>query len=188
MTRDKLESFLRKRGVPVDTWGHGTAKTLDHLLHELDAGESTLTATDGVLTRSAAGCLVNVYYFDGTNAWLLREDRQVFTDGREKKRPDLAGSVGEKLKPGEDPSRGVERALCEELGILEALPLIERPGSTKGPKPSVSFPGITTVYTNHCFDVILPTRHFRPKGYVERQDDKTTYFVWDQIPADQLPR
>lgn len=188
MTRDELESFLRERGVPIDTWGHGTAKTIDHLLRELNAGESTLTEAGGVLTRSAAGCLVNVYYFDGIKAWLLREDRQVFTDGREKTRADLAGSVGEKLKPGEDPHRGVERALYEELGILDALPLIERPGSTKGPKPSVSFPGLMVVYTNHCFDVVLPTRHFRPEGYVEQQDDKTTYFVWDSIPDDRLPR
>lgn len=175
-----LSSFLITHGVPVHTWGTGEAKTFDHLYQEVSSGEATLTVDGDRVIRSAEGSTVTVYYRDGARLLRLVEAKQVFKDGRERVR-NLPTSVGEKLAHGEDPYAAAHRALTEELGITERLTLYLDAPSTKGPIPSPSFPGLYTRYTMHNYHVYLPEDLYHPEGYVERQKDKSSYFVWEVV-------
>jgi len=179
--RERTAALLKLNRVPLERWGTGEAKTLDHLVAELIDGECRLLLQDGSLTRHAEGAVVDVYCEGPGGRLKLVEDRQVFTDGRTKRR-NLDTSIGEKMKPGEHPHDAATRALAEELGITASLSVEALGTRRKGPVPSVAFPGLTTVYDMHMFAVTLPPELVRPEGYVERQDDKTTYFVWQ--PAD----
>ena len=182
MDKEELTALLKANHVPFDTWGTGEAKTFEHLWKEINEGESVLIERDNMLLRIANGSTLRVYYKKDSTLLYLKEDRQVFKDGREKKR-NLAEnmSIGEKLKHGEIPAVCAWRSLAEELGITEKLPLTPRPDITRGPVPSVSFPGLHTMYTMYAFDVFLPERWFRPEGYVEKQPDKTSYFIWKEF-------
>jgi len=181
MQKDELLVFLQDHNVPLHEWGTGEAKTFDHLLLEISLGESELTEKDGKVLRSAEGSMLNVYYYDGQATWVLIEEKQVFTDGRSRTR-NLDPAIGEKMRPGETPEDGAYRALSEELGITEKLPLIPKPLRMKGPVPSQSYPGLWSVYSMHIFDVFLPEHLYKPEGYEENQSDKTSYFVWEKLP------
>ncbi|MDE2001428.1 MAG: NUDIX domain-containing protein [Patescibacteria group bacterium] len=182
MTRDELVQLLVAHHIPFETWGTGGAKTLKHLLHELESGEAVLKVQRGILTRIAEGATLKVFYRSGSDLYCLREDRQVFVDGRVKQRTLMGDmSIGEKMRPGETAEAAAIRALEEELGITERLPLIARPDLVKGPSPSISFPGIMTIYLMHAFEVYLPDRWYKPEGYVEHQEDKTNYFLWEKV-------
>jgi len=179
MQKDELWVFLKAHNVPLQRWGKGEAKTLDHLLAEITAGEATLTEKQGRLVRLVEGATLNVYYSDGHTSWALVEETQVFNDGRSRTR-DVVG-IGEKMRLGEDPKDCAYRALSEELGITEKLQLVPKSLSTKGPVPSQSFPGLESVYVTHIFDVFLPEHLYRPEGYKEKQSDKISYFVWKKV-------
>lgn len=188
MEREELILLLKSNNIPFHTWGTGVSKTLEHLLKEISEGEAELVQKDGSLLRVAIGSTIRVYYRNSAVLLYLKEEKQVFSDGREKRR-ELAGdmSIGEKLKPGEIPAVGAWRSLAEELGITEKLPLIPRPDIIKGPVPSVSFPGLYTLYTIFAFEVFLPERWYKPGGYIEAQPDKINYFGWTEFPENKLP-
>ena len=180
MLKENLKVFLSSYNVPLEKWGAGEAKTVDHLCAELLLGESILEVRGGVLTRVAEGSTLHVYHHDGENLWLLIEDKQIFKDGRERVR-ELETSIGEKMKRGEDSTEAAYRALSEELGIKERLPLFPKPNILKGPIPSVSFPGIQSVYVMYVSDVFIPPHLYKKEGYVEHQADKSSYFVWKKV-------
>ena len=117
LTADELGDVLKASGVPVDSWGQGDAKTLDQLLAEIRGGETRLVfSPEGSVSRLMAAVGVNVYHPD-TNGrtLLLKEDRQVFSDGRIRRRP-LDISLVEKMIFGEDSEVAARRALREEIG------------------------------------------------------------------------
>jgi len=178
--KDVIVELLRRHQVPYENWGTAEAKTLSHLLAELEAGECRLLIVGDTLTRHASGAVVDVYC-DGPGGRLkLVEDRQVFRDGRTKRR-NLDTSIGEKIKPGEHPQVAAHRALAEELGITVPLSLTNLGNRRKGPVPSVAFPGLATIYDMYAFEVTLPPELVKPEGYVEHQPDKSTYFVWQSV-------
>ncbi|MBI2036768.1 MAG: hypothetical protein HYT14_00185 [Candidatus Liptonbacteria bacterium] len=180
MNRQELLVLLGAYGVPLREWGTGEAKTVEHLLDEVNSSEAAIVEEDGVLHRVVYGAVLNVFYADGAATWKLKEAKQVFRDGRERVR-DLDTSIGEKLKAGEDAKAGARRALTEELNIPDLLPLAPQPDIVKGPVPSVSFPGLKTKYIMRVFEVFLPAALYKPDGYVEEQTDKTNYYVWEKI-------
>ena len=180
MDKQELLALLGTHSVPLREWGAGEAKTIEHLLDEVNSGEAAIVEEDGTLHRVVYGAVLNVFYADGATTWKLKEAKQVFRDGRERVR-DLDTSIGEKLKAGEDAEAGARRALAEELNIRDALPLVPKPDIVKGPVPSVSFPGLKTKYIMRVFEVFLPPALYEPKGYVEEQADKTNYYVWEKI-------
>jgi hypothetical protein len=174
-----LFALLLKHDVPLSLWGTGEAKTMQDLLKELNEEQSLLVETETGLLQTYTRSGLNVYHDDGTRVWNLRELKQVFRDGSITQRRRLT-SIGTNLKRCEEPIDAAYRALNEELGISDHLPLIAKPMIVQHRVPSISFPGIDTIYTVHIFDVFLPARHYKPGGYVERQDHKTSYFVWSR--------
>lgn len=178
MSREEVLALLARYNVPLEAWGKGDAKTLTHLIAEIESAEAWLEESPvHGLMRVSSGTTLSVYFPVVGGRLVLKETKQVFADGRIKVRP-LDFSIGEKRRPDETPESAAYRALREELGIDEAIPLQEKTERIKGPVPSVSFPGLTTFYTMHHFIVILPKRYFRPEGYIEHQQDKTNYYEW----------
>jgi hypothetical protein len=188
MTINELRAYLEAHSIPVSTWGTGESKTLEHLLAEINEGESVLQEQEGKLLRISQASALTIYYEEGGRRLVLREKEQVFADGRRRVRDFLRASIFEKMKRGENPEEVARRALKEELGIEELLPLKPGPHSPIRILPSESFPGLVSVFSFYNFDVFLPARLYKPEGYVEVQKDKSTYFVWELVPAGEAPR
>ncbi len=181
MEKRELLDFLTKHGIPFWQWGTGKSKTVEHLLFEINSGETVLYEEEnGNVVRSASGAALNIYHQDGKRILKLEEEKQVFRDGRERRR-NLETSIGEKMKNGETPEGAAYRALKEELGISEKLALEAGPAIVKGPVTSESFPGLKTIYIIFIYDCFLPDHFYKSEGYREEQKDKTSYFVWKDV-------
>jgi 8-oxo-dGTP pyrophosphatase MutT (NUDIX family) len=177
LDESQLISLLNAHDIPLDLWGKNDAKTIGHLLRELESGEITLTKEGDSLLRNAIGSALNVYYQENEETLYLKETKQVFKDGRTRTR-DLTTSIGEKAKPGEDPLETAQRALSEELGISENLLLTPEPTEIKGPIPSTSYPGLISRFIIYKYKTFIPAHLFKAEGYKEEQEDKTNYFEW----------
>lgn len=176
INKEELIHYLRLFNIPFETWGTGESKTLDHLLHELNEGESLLIEQKGQIHRIVEGVGLNVYYPTGEVLLRLHEDRQVFNNGRIRRRK-LLYSISEKLKLHEPAIDGAFRCLEEELGILYAN-FTSLKIENRNPIPSTSFPGLWSKGLVFVFETHLIASDFKPEGYIEYQEDKTTYFVW----------
>jgi hypothetical protein len=95
-----LENQLMKYSIPIQYWGTGNAKTIEHLLDEIDNEECIIKDEGGYLVRYIEFVGIRMLYKDKDNVtWLLKEDRQEFKDGRIRRR-DMQSSVSEKMKSG----------------------------------------------------------------------------------------
>lgn len=177
-TEEGFSSYLTGFGIPVGVWGQGAAKTIGHLLQEMNDGETVLTQRGRELLRQVGVAAVDVTHRDGREVYELVEDRQEFRDGRVRRR-DLGSSVSEKIQPGENPTDAAERALREELGITGRVNL-KGGNMSEEIKESSSYPGLRTQYLRFGFQAELSDDQFSPNGYVEKQPDKITYFVWQK--------
>lgn len=178
---EQLKCTLEKAGIDITRWGIGQAKTLAHLKKEIENGETFLVSDEaGKLIRTVVVGGADIFYQspDGKK-FHLREDRQVFNDGRMRQR-NLSQSVSEKIKPGEDPDTAVIRGIQEELGIEGEIVSI-RVGTDDQIIESPSYPGLQSQYVIHRYQVTLTEKQFDPRGYVENQPDKNTYFVWEKL-------
>ncbi len=108
-TEQTLRSRLLSLGVHLELWGKDEAKSVEHLVEELNAGECVL---DGKV-RTIRPVVLDVWYL----RMQLRETFQIFSDLRVRVRELKFGSVGEKLRIGEGAKAGAWRALREELGV-----------------------------------------------------------------------
>lgn len=172
---------LKSSGVDTSQWGTGSAKTIEALWKEIEEGETELVAgADGKLARKIAVANIEVFGTDPSTGKKIRlvERRQVFSDGRERVRT-LGTTVAEKLKVGEDVPAAAVRGVQEELGIENSLNLAPMGTETKEGE-SESYPGLATRYEIHKFSVELSGDQYKPEGYTEKQDDKTTYFEWEE--------
>ncbi|MBP7832470.1 MAG: hypothetical protein KA035_01730 [Candidatus Levybacteria bacterium] len=185
-TNEAIAFNLRRFGVPLDKWGKGGAKTIDHLAKEIHDGETVLVANpaENRIERHVSTLSIGVHYFDAINGdyYTLREEKQVFSDGRERSRKKhMTGSLGEKLIRGEDVEIAVERALFEELGIhgdVESYDSLSKPIHEE--RMSNSYPGLFSVYEVYGRWVRLLPHQFNPEGYIEAQRGLTTYFEWEK--------
>lgn len=175
---EALRARLARHGIDVGRFGTGEAKRLEELSNELASSECELVERDGTLVRRLAVLNIDVWTEIGGHRRLV-EDRQVFADGRERRRKFLPCSVSEKLHAGEDPESAVERALAEELGIIRftrSVPIEQGVELRR----SLSFPGLPPEYvTYHTAVVIDPSEH--REEYCEQQPDKSTYFLWSSV-------
>lgn len=176
MTKEELIILLTKYSIPFQNWGTGNAKTLDHLLKEINSGESSLAERDGGLIRIVSVIVMNVYFNDGNRKLKLFEDRQEYKFGRIVKRNNN-DSLLEKIKPDEDISVAAKRTLAEEINITPELNIIDKGTSTEMIMGK-SFPGLLGQATLYNFEVELTENEFNPEGYIEYQEEKTNFYKW----------
>lgn len=177
----QLAELLEAHGVSTESWGSGEAKEFAQLLAELNAGESFFELSETQeLRRVVEGVWLDVVHETAEGQVLtLVEDRQVFADGRMRRRGNHT-SLGEKLKHGESPERAVNRGLREELGIrsLNGLYYI---GTGQEIADSRDYPGLALRLIHHDYAATISSDEFQLEGYIERQADKTTHFVWQKF-------
>lgn len=173
-----LEAILREHDIPIHTWGTGNTKTTNSLFREILRNESKLELLDGALVRRTRVACVDVFFRLGEKTLRLKEERQLMGDGRTRER-NLETGVNEKLVGDEDPLLGAIRGLEEELGLTRPVGL--RKVSRKDePRDAISYPGLTTLFERHFFEIFLTEEQFRAEGYVEEESGKKTYFVWKE--------
>lgn len=180
-SEERLNSKLKEYNIPVDLWGTGNAKTVNHLYNEILEKESIIEEESGYLIRYIEFVGIRIYYTDeNEHRWVLKEDRQEFKDGRVRRR-NMPSSVSEKMKFGEDPIISAVRGIKEELGIeVNNSQLIKR-RDLNYDGGSSSYPGLKTRYKGHQYTCYLEREQFDPKGYIEVQEDKSTFFSWQKI-------
>lgn len=175
---DKLTEFE----VPIDTWGQGQAKTVKHLFDELQHEECHIEDRGGFLVRYLEFVGVRIFYKKGEEILYLKEDRQEFNDGRTRKR-EMPSSVSEKMKFGENPQLSAIRGIKEELGIYVKPEQLIKQRDLNYRGGSLSYPGLTSKYKGHQFTCYLTEQQFNPEGYIEKQEDKSTFFTWVKYEA-----
>jgi hypothetical protein len=176
----KLRHQLEQAGVDISVWGKGEAKTLEALYQELEKGESFLQVVDGRLELLRYVVSANVYYTTKDGLKLrLQEDKQIFQDGRIRHR-NFDDPIADKMKPGEDQKTAMLRCLEEELGLVGDFNLKQIKQYQKKYE-SQSYPGLESQYITYSFAVFLNDEQFQESGYIEKQDDKSTYFVWEEV-------
>lgn len=176
-----LKNLLENKGIDTSQWGKGEAKTIEHLQREIEEQESILLIDDsGELIRRVMIVGADIYHtFQDGKTYRLKEDRQVFNDGRERRR-DYGHAVSEKMKIDEIPEAAMIRGIREELGIGGNIELTKTLADEKNIF-SPSYPGLNSLYIRYEFEVLLSDEQFNIEGYVEEQDDKKTYFIWEEI-------
>ncbi len=180
-TFNTLKQQIENAGIDISEWGKGQTKTLEHLQKEIEEEETVLiTGEQGELLRKVIVGVADVFYIspDGKK-YHLKEEKQIFKDDRERSR-DINESVSEKMKINEDPNKAMLRGIREELGIEGDL-FLTKIGTDKKLVSSLSYPGLQSYYIYHKFETILNEKQFKEDGYIEEQEDKNTYFIWEEI-------
>lgn len=177
-----LRARLKNAKIDISLWGTGGYKTIEHLAKEIDNNEIILDVTkNGELIRISEVVAAKIFYIDDNGKkYQLIEQKQVFVDGRERIRPSNGQSVFEKMKFGEAPMQAMARGITEELGIGDEFNISFVDEIEKN-EESKSYPGLITQSTTYFFEALLNTSQYNSQGYIEVQDDKITYFVWEQI-------
>jgi 8-oxo-dGTP pyrophosphatase MutT (NUDIX family) len=172
--------------VPDHTWCYyPNAKKIADLIKEIELGESMMAVEMGRLVRILYGIGPNIYYIhpDG-NRQRLVETKRVYADGHVETRT-LSTSLGEKMPLGETAEQALVRALKEELGMNVTLTdlVYTQLGTVTSECQPASYPGLTTRYHIVRVDVTLNDAQYRPNGYTEVKNGRTTYFEWvDSTP------
>lgn len=175
---EELERILQAAGIDTTLWGKGKAKSIAQLQAEIDSGETILVVENGQLMRRVVIGGANIYHLSSDGkTYRLKEERQVFRNGSIRQR-NLGQAVSEKMHHDEEPLLAMIRGIREELG-LDGEFLIKATGIDEPFVDSPSYPGLPTRYMRHQFEVWLTEQQFNPDGYQEKQEDKTTYFVWE---------
>ncbi len=166
-----LKRLLEAYCIPLEEWGVGSAKTLEHLEREIEEEETSLVPVGGELVRKVRGVSIAVRY----GPYDLVEDRQEFPDGRVRHRHALG--VSEKLKGEEDSLLAALRALREELGIEVSADSLTFLGQQTTTKASSSYPGLMSQYEMWDYEFEMPMEFFKEE-YMEDNEGMRTYFKW----------
>ena len=142
-----LGRWLSENGVDTTTWNSADAKGIHALWHELERGETTLSA--GPIRRNVRVVALLIKRGDD----ILFEVAQKMRDGRVRRR---SLPPSEKLVVGEDPFKGARRCLREELNVDPAGVLVSYAGKEERERDSPSYPGIRSVYEVHYVTLALP--------------------------------
>jgi ATP-dependent exoDNAse (exonuclease V) alpha subunit len=120
---------------------------------------------------------------DGTQQ--LAETRQVYHDTT---RPDNVRNspmIGEKLTVEEDPKAGAIRGFQEELfggQNIDTSKLVVKEITSKLPKRSDTYTGLTTRAKISSFALQMPQEYFDPNGYQEVQEEKGKTNIFEWVP------
>lgn len=174
-SKASLAKLLERNHI---AWREWNPKGIDHLWHELEEGDCTLTKQHGHLTRMVDLAIVWIQHKLWDNRKLiLFEDKQIFSNGQLK--VINTSGVREKKKRDESITSGAKRGLHEELRIPMEHTFIQPLGKPyQEEKPSQTFSGLSTKKNIHVFLYEMPEKYFCYHGYQERQKDKTIFFSW----------
>lgn len=185
-----LMRLLIQSKIPLTKWGIRASKNFRSLLEEIQRGEAVLTLKAGnKLYRKIRVLLIDIFYQfpDSTRLLHLVERKQVLEDGRERIRKGTC-SISEKLLVTEVATHtAIYRALTEELDIVGEVEFHQTDYYITQAH-SKSYPGIETTSENFRFKVFLNFEQFNPAGYITREENLTTFFVWQeyQITDEQI--
>jgi len=184
---NELISILSDAKIPLESWGKGKAKTIDHLMSEIENGEAKLIINElGKIERHINVATVIVTHTDKDGViYSLREEKQIFKDGRVRER-NFPTSVSEKFKENESPEEAGRRALSEELDIHQIEEFTQL-APCSNVEESQSYPGLSTYHNKYPFTAKIGVEEFSQNGYIEEQSDKTNYFVWDIVDGYNPP-
>jgi len=169
--------MLKDHGIDTELYGTGTFKTIGHLYHEMEEGETELTDENGQLVRRVQFVGARIIYKKNGEWWRLFEEKQIFKDGRERRRKNMPYSAAEKFKSGEDPKEVIVRGMKEELNLditKDQFAFYNK----KEIENNDDYPGVKSYHIGHEFLVVLNDDQFKKEGYIERQADKDVYFTW----------
>lgn len=176
----ELKNLLTQHDIKFDMWGMNATKTIGQLALEILTGDCELTVEEGKLIRKVQVVSVDVSYVDKDGMlFLLFEDRQVFKDGTVRRRAYFG--LREKMKKNENKLAAAQRALKEELKIITNTDMLEGDFESAIEQPP-SYPGLESKYAIFPFSYTMPEEYYKPEGYIDEQDDKTTFFVWIEPP------
>ncbi len=178
---EELKEKLKDSDIDLSQWGKNTNKSAEDLLEEIKSGESILKMDEGNrLVRRIFVCTANIYYKDkNSKTYILKEEKQIFKNGKIRKR-NLSTSMSEKMNLGENPLQAITRGIQEELGTCNKID-IRRKGRRSKKRKSISYPGILTEYIYYDFEAFLNEKQFKKEGYEEKQNKKTTKFIWEEL-------
>ena len=178
---DSLKEMLEEHSIDTYLFGKNNAKRLEDLFDEVKNKETELVKEGDSIFRKINALSISVNYSKNQRKFVLVEDKQVFSDGRERQRSPIS-SLSEKLKNGENIDEEINRALFEELGIKNKYDGIFL-GEVKEEKESGSYPGLLTQYSFLKYQIFLEDEDFKEEGYIENEPSTglTTYFVWKEI-------
>jgi hypothetical protein len=180
ITKEKLIEILELYDIPLDKWGRNSAKTVNHLLNEINDNESTLEVKDNNLIRRVEFIGVKIFYTENDITYQLKEEKQVFKDGRTRVR-NISSSVSEKKMKSEDPINAVIRGVKEELNIVINRNKVITDFTKIHEDESLSYPGLFSIRKGYYYIYHFNKEQFNSEGYIENQSDKSTYFKWTQI-------
>ena len=196
---DDMKRMLARAGLPIETWGEGPTKTPENLWQEIVDGETILMSPltkekeeeYGEIIRLTSVLAVDVFTEIEGELFHLREDRQVFKDGRGERRRDyLMTSLGEKIKHNEDRDEAVLRAVQEELGLLEEAIASVTPPKDKDEviwRKTETYPELPSRFNSYQYEIhVKPEAVNLEQGYMEDQPEKQIYFVWDKVDTATL--
>lgn len=178
----ELQALLNRYHIATDRWGSGSAKTLRHLMTEVETGETLLRETATGLLRETAILYVEVLYEQDGHRLRLIEHSQEFADGRVRRRDYLPASLAEKTTVERTRSLAsltdeARRAVREELGLEVAEQRFVYLQQDETLEDSPSYPGLLSRFMNFFFSLHLGDDEYRDE-YREIQPDKVTIFRW----------
>lgn len=202
--REALSDLLDAFGVEHRAWGHGS-KTIDHLLEELQSGESKLGRDEQGLFVATTVARVDIYHCDKDGTWLHLEEsfQRLHPEGEQPSilERQLEVTLGEKMYPYESGYEAAIRGMGEELSIsggLERTTGVLNAAETS----SSAYPGLRLKRLFYDFCSVLDNEQYQANrvhqtetdkdgvspllyAYEEPGKDKTVYFAW--VPATDKP-
>jgi len=181
---EELESLLNEYKIPLNKWGTSGFKTVKHLWNEILEEECVLSEVNGKLHRNVDFVGARIIYKRDGILYRIWEDRAIFKDGRIRVRQ-IKHSMAEKFKSGEDPIDALIRGMKEELGIELSKNQFVFYNADKI-ENNEDYPGIFSFHKGYYYLITFNDEQFNPEGYVEKQKDKTIYFVWRKLAPKSL--
>lgn len=186
-----VRTALLNNGADISLY-YPPHKTVEQLYNEITNRDCILTQTAGnknekeLLRHVRAGRLHVMAMIDNQIRYLI-EQRQDFIDeigvvvnSRQRSAECSLAEKSWKLTHTDLAAK----ALAEELKITLDTVQLSYLGRVVDRKLSPSYPGLNSIYHYEDFACVIPLGHYDPKGYIEKQRDKITYFVW--VSADKL--
>lgn len=167
-----VTSLLIQSRIDYSDWGHlrGT-KPLKNLIKEVTNLETKLSLVESTLLRLCRVSYVIVRHKNKT----LVEEKTIWKDGRPTRIRKLPGSIGEKARSNESEEAAAIRGMKEELGLNTKPNLL----SIRGYKQdSPAYPGLPSFFADTIFEAEISDEQYVSSGYIEKDDEKETHFVW----------